>query len=99
MSKKSNHKADIKSDNGGTIGTNMTYDKDQGNRDKQLNPNQHPKKKQINMCMSKKSNHEADIKNDNKGTKGTNITYDRNQGDRGKQLNPTHILKKTKSTS
>ena len=39
-----NHSADIKNANRGTKGTNITYDKNQGNRGKQLNPNQ--KKKQ-----------------------------------------------------
>jgi len=40
MAKKSNHEADIKNPNTGTSGTNKTYDKSQGNRGKQLNPNQ-----------------------------------------------------------
>lgn len=40
MSKKFNHNADIKNPNKGTSGTNKTYDKTQGNRGKQLNPNQ-----------------------------------------------------------
>lgn len=35
-----NHSADIKNANKGTRGTNITYDKNQGNRGKQLNPNQ-----------------------------------------------------------
>lgn len=35
-----NHAADIKNANKGTRGTNITYDKNQGNRGKQLNPNQ-----------------------------------------------------------
>jgi len=35
-----NHNADIKNKNRGTNGTNKTYDKNQGNRGKQLNPNQ-----------------------------------------------------------
>ena len=39
MSKKSNHNADISNPNKGTSGTNITYDKNQGNRGKQLNPN------------------------------------------------------------
>ena len=39
MSKKSNHKADIKNPNKGTKGTNKTYDKAQGNRGKLMNPN------------------------------------------------------------
>jgi len=38
--KKSNQKADSKNANKGTKGTNTTYDKAQGNRGKQLNPNQ-----------------------------------------------------------
>ena len=36
----SNHNADIKNPNKGTSGTNKTYDQNQGNRGKQLNPNQ-----------------------------------------------------------
>ncbi|MDW8297038.1 MAG: hypothetical protein RMJ97_09180 [Raineya sp.] len=39
MKKQSNHQADIKNPNKGTKGTNITYDKAQGNRGKQLNPN------------------------------------------------------------
>lgn len=39
MTKKTNHNADIKNPNTGTKGTNTTYDKNQGNRGKQLNPN------------------------------------------------------------
>jgi hypothetical protein len=38
--KKSNHSADIKNPNTGTNGTNTTYSKNQGDRGKQLNPNQ-----------------------------------------------------------
>ncbi|WP_298393697.1 hypothetical protein [Flavobacterium sp.] len=38
MKKTSNHKADIKNPNTETKGTNTTYDKNQGNRGKQLNP-------------------------------------------------------------
>lgn len=38
MSKKSNHEADMENKNKGTPGTNKTYDKNQGNRGKQLNP-------------------------------------------------------------
>jgi hypothetical protein len=34
-----NHEADIKNANKGTSGTNKTYDKNQGNRGAQLNPN------------------------------------------------------------
>jgi hypothetical protein len=42
MSKKSrkNHQADIKNPNEGTSGTNKTWDKAQGNKGKQMNPNQ-----------------------------------------------------------
>ena len=39
MSKKNNHNADIKNANRGSKGTNVSYDKAQGNRGKQLNPN------------------------------------------------------------
>jgi hypothetical protein len=39
---KPNHNADIKNPNKGTNGTNDTYDHSQGNRGKQLNPNQTP---------------------------------------------------------
>lgn len=39
MNKKSNHEADMENKNKGTSGTNTTYDKSQGNRGKQLNPN------------------------------------------------------------
>lgn len=35
-----NHSADIKNSNKGTNGTNVTWDKRNGNRGKQLNPNQ-----------------------------------------------------------
>jgi hypothetical protein len=38
MGKHSNHNADIQNPNKGTDGTNKTYDKNQGNRGKQLNP-------------------------------------------------------------
>lgn len=38
--KKPNPLADIKNANKGTPGTNKTHDKAQGNRGKQLNPNQ-----------------------------------------------------------
>ena len=40
MGKKSNHNADIKNSNKGTSGTNKTYDKNQGNRGKQIRENQ-----------------------------------------------------------
>ena len=40
MGKQSNHDADIKNRNKGTSGTNKTYDKNQGNRGKQLDPKQ-----------------------------------------------------------
>lgn len=38
--KKPNHQADIKNANKGTPGTNQTYDQAQGNRGKQMDPNQ-----------------------------------------------------------
>src|SRR5690606_4134654 len=38
MKKQSNHEADIRNANKGTPGTNQTYDKNQGNRGWQLNP-------------------------------------------------------------
>ena len=38
--KQSNHKANIGNKNKGTSGTNKTYDQNQGNRGKQMNPNQ-----------------------------------------------------------
>jgi hypothetical protein len=44
MTKKSNQQADIQNPNKGSSGTNKTYDQNQGNRGKQLNPNQKPKK-------------------------------------------------------
>ena len=44
MSKKTNHNANITNHNKGTKGTNKSYDKNQGNRGKQLNPNQKDKK-------------------------------------------------------
>lgn len=34
-----NHAADIQNSNKGTNGTNITYAKNQGNRGKQMNPN------------------------------------------------------------
>jgi hypothetical protein len=40
MSKQPNHNADIKNANKGNDGNNKTFDKAQGNRGKQLNPNQ-----------------------------------------------------------
>lgn len=39
-----NHAADIKNANKGSYGTNITYDKNQENRGKQLNPNQRKEK-------------------------------------------------------
>lgn len=39
MSNKPNHNADIKNANKGQSGTNTTHDKNQGNRGKQINPN------------------------------------------------------------
>ena len=44
MATKPNHQADIKNPNKETSGTNTTHDKNQGNRGKQLNPNQKGKK-------------------------------------------------------
>ena len=46
MSKQPNHEADIRNGNWGTSGTNPTWDKAQGNRGKQLNPNQRPENQQ-----------------------------------------------------
>jgi hypothetical protein len=40
MAKKPNHQADIKNPNKGNDGNNKAFDKNQGNRGKQLNPNQ-----------------------------------------------------------
>jgi hypothetical protein len=40
MTKKPNRQADTKNPNKGTPGTNKTFDKNQGNRGKQMNPNQ-----------------------------------------------------------
>ena len=42
--KSSNHQADIKNANKGTKGSNTDFAKAQGNRGKQLNPNQKGKK-------------------------------------------------------
>ncbi|MGU3295844.1 hypothetical protein GOY18_04910 [Aeromonas hydrophila] len=42
MTKQSNHNADISNPNKGSNGTNSTYDRNQGNRGWQLNP-QNPK--------------------------------------------------------
>ncbi|MFT6916304.1 MAG: hypothetical protein ACJAWL_002638 [Motiliproteus sp.] len=42
MAKQSNHEADIKNPNKHTPGTNITYDKNQGNRGWEMNP-QNPK--------------------------------------------------------
>ena len=44
MAKKANHQADIENPNKGTDRSNTTYDKNQGNRGKQLNPNQKGKR-------------------------------------------------------
>lgn len=41
-----NHEADIQNPNKGTAGTNITWDKAQGNRGKQMNPNQQPDRQQ-----------------------------------------------------
>lgn len=46
MSKQPNHEADIQNGNWGTPGTNVTWDKAQGNRGQQLNPNQRPEHQQ-----------------------------------------------------
>jgi hypothetical protein len=43
--KNGNHNADIQNPNKGTPGNNRTYDQNQGNRGKQLNPNQQPPEK------------------------------------------------------
>jgi hypothetical protein len=40
-----NHQADISNPNKRTSGTNSTYDKNQGNRGTQMNPNSQGKKK------------------------------------------------------
>lgn len=40
--KKPNHAADMKNANKGTPGQNQTHAKNEGNRGKQLNPNQRP---------------------------------------------------------
>ncbi|AFE06856.1 hypothetical protein COCOR_06308 [Corallococcus coralloides DSM 2259] len=45
MNKKPNHPSDIRNGNWGTPGTNATWDKAQGNRGKQLNPNARPRPK------------------------------------------------------
>ena len=42
MGKRPNHQADIKNPNKGTDGTNKAWDKAQGNRGKQMNPNWTP---------------------------------------------------------
>ncbi|ACY13499.1 hypothetical protein Hoch_0888 [Haliangium ochraceum DSM 14365] len=42
MAQQKNHRADIRNPNHGTPGTNPDWDKAQGNRGKQLNPNQQP---------------------------------------------------------
>ena len=46
MSKQPYHEADIRNGNWGTPGTNATWDKAQGNRGQQLNPNQRPENQQ-----------------------------------------------------
>ncbi len=45
MSRQPNHEADIKNGNWGTPGTNKTWDQAQGNRGKQMNPNQQPEQR------------------------------------------------------
>lgn len=49
-----NHSADIKNANRGTKGTNITYDKNQGNRGKQLNPNQKKNRQEEQEVKCKK---------------------------------------------
>ena len=49
-----NHSADIKNANRGTKGTNITYDKKQGNRDEQLNPNQKKNKQEEQAVKCRK---------------------------------------------
>ena len=44
LPKKSNPQADVKNANEGTSGPNKIYDKNQGNRGKQMNPNQKKEK-------------------------------------------------------
>ena len=44
MAKQTNHQADIRNPNTGSKGTNSAYDKNQGNRGKQVNPNQKGKR-------------------------------------------------------
>ncbi len=44
MSNQNNHKSNQSNPNKGTAGTNKAYSKVQGNRGKQLNPNQKQKK-------------------------------------------------------
>ena len=46
MSPPPNHDADIQNPNKGTPGTNIIWDKAQGNRSKQMNPNQRPDSRQ-----------------------------------------------------
>ena len=45
MGKQSNHQADMGNANKGTPGQNKTHAQNQGNRGKQLNPNQQQKSK------------------------------------------------------
>lgn len=42
MAKQNNHQGDIKNANKGNSGVNKTYSQNQGNRGKQMNPNQQP---------------------------------------------------------
>ncbi len=49
-----NHSADIKNANKGTNGTNITYDKKQENRGKQLNPNQKKNKQEEQAVKCRK---------------------------------------------
>jgi hypothetical protein len=48
MAKQQNHNSDMQNKNKGTQGTNMHYDKNQGNRGKQLNPTNPVDKKNSN---------------------------------------------------
>lgn len=52
MRKKSNNSADMQNPNKGTNGTNKQYDKNQGNRGKQLNPNQKSKNEKMKKIFA-----------------------------------------------
>jgi len=47
-----NHDADMQNKNKGTPGTNKTYDKNQGNRGKQLDPQQQKKSPPVKVKPS-----------------------------------------------